>query len=311
MVRITTYKAMHYALCTMSYTLHTFCLSMKEVISLIAKGFCMGTADIVPGVSGGTMAFILGIYERLVDAIHTIGKPAFWKQVLRGQIVAAIKSVPWGFLIPLGCGILLAIFSLSHLLEGLLHSHPAYLWSFFFGLVLASIHLVYQRITTKNGSTIGSLLLGTSFAYLIVGIVPTQTPEAAWFLVLSGAIASCAMILPGISGSFILVILGKYEFVLNAVNQRELSTIALIGVGAVAGLLLFSDLLHFLLRKYHDLTIAFLTGLMIGSLRKIWPWKVEDVNVLPDTWTSDVWFSIVLMVIGAFVVLTLERAGRE
>ncbi len=229
----------------------------KQYLTLIAKGFCMGAADIVPGVSGGTMAFILGIYEELIGAIAQFGTKGFWKKL--------------HFLIPVGVGILSAIALLSLPLELLLTTQPTMVWSFFFGLVLASIVLVSRRIKKWSPRLMVSALFGVLVAYVIAGLVHVSTPESPWFLMLSGAIAICAMILPGISGAFLLVLLGKYEFILSAVNNRELMPIIYVGIGAIVGILVFSRALKWLFGHYHDLTVALLIGLMIGSLRKLWP----------------------------------------
>ncbi len=265
----------------------------------------MGSADIVPGVSGGTMAFILGIYEELVDSIRRFGSKDLWLMLLRGDIKAFINKSNWIFLISVAVGILSAIALLSHTLEWLLRTHPIFIWSFFFGLVLASAFVVSKRVSFWNSSSIISLLIGIIFALIIVGLVPINLPNTPIYLVLSGAIAICAMILPGISGSFILVILGKYEFILNAVNTRDLSSITYVGLGTILGLLSFSHVLHWLLKRFHNATIAFLIGLMVGSLWKIWPWKAMENNIIPS-WDTDLFYGVVLMIVGCAVVLLLE-----
>jgi putative membrane protein len=276
----------------------------------------MGAADIVPGVSGGTMAFILGIYEELIDSIRTFGTRPFLSAVLHLRIRQAYAMINSKFLLAVGGGIALAVLTLSHVLEYLLVAHPVFLWSFFFGLVLASVYVVSRRIRHRSSVTIASMVVGVVGAYLIVGLVPVETPEAPWFLLLSGAIAICAMILPGISGSFLLVLLGKYEFILQAVNERDLVSIGYIGAGAAVGIIAFSQVLSWLLHKHHDLTVAFLTGLMVGSLRKIWPWKISDGllaehNVLPDLTVQgalnmNVVSAVALIVLGFVVVIALE-----
>lgn len=277
----------------------------KRHIGLFLRGFCMGAADIVPGVSGGTMAFILGIYEELIDAIALFGKKTFWSDIIHGRVHHAFTLPKWGFLIAVGAGILSAAAILAAPLEHLLETKPTALWSFFFGLVFASIFVVGARIKQWNIFRVAALIIGTVLAYVLVGLVPVDTPEAAWFLVLCGAITICAMILPGISGAFLLVLLGKYEFVLSAVTNRDIAPIALIGIGAVVGLILFSQVLGWLFTKYHDRTVALLTGLMIGSLRKIWPWKLEDINILPE-WNTSTTQILAMMLLGAAVVIIVE-----
>ena len=212
------------------------------------KGFCMGAADVVPGVSGGTMAFILGIYEELIGAIRSFDI-VFVKRLFSLRIKKALDHVPWPFLLALGIGIFTAIFSLARILSWLLENRPVFIWSFFFGLVLASIFTVGRHLNKWNLPLIGWLLLGAVGAYLLVGMVPVSTPETPWFLVLSGAVAICAMILPGISGSFILVLMGKYDYLLRAVNNRDFLTLALAATGAAIGLISFVRLLSWLLEE--------------------------------------------------------------
>lgn len=297
-----------------------------EYAGLVARGFVMGSADVVPGVSGGTMAFILGIYEELINSIRAAARPPFLKALLGLRIGEALKAVNAGFLIALLSGILLAVLSLAKGLEWLLENQPVYLWSFFFGLVLASVWTVSKRIPRWSPLLVGALLVGTVGAYIVVGLVPLQTPESAWYLFLSGALAICAMILPGISGSFILVLLGKYQFVLAAVNDRDLMTIAIVGAGAVVGIVTFAQVLGWLFKRYHDLAVALLTGLMVGSLRKIWPWKevlatitdrhgalipTVEANILPATFGSEVLIALGLAILGFVLVLVLDRLANQ
>ena len=255
--------------------------SFKEYFGLTLRGICMGASDIVPGVSGGTMAFILGIYEELINSIRTVGQPSFIQAVLKFRIKDALQILNWQFLLAVGLGILIAIFTLAQGLEWLLLNQPVYLWSFFFGLVLASVFTVSKRVAVWTPSLIGATAVGAIAAFILVGLVPAQTPDTWWFLILSGACAICAMILPGISGAFILVLLGKYQFVLNAVNERDVVTLVFVAIGAGIGLVSFAQILGWLFKRYHNMTVAVLIGLMIGSLRKIWPWKM-DVAWLQD-----------------------------
>lgn len=250
--------------------------SLRNYISLTLRGVAMGASDIVPGVSGGTMALILGIYEELIDSIRMIGQPEFFRAALKFRIKEALSLLNWEFMLAVTLGIGLAILTLSHFLEQLLVNQPVYLWSFFFGLVLASVLAVSKRVKRWTPPLAGILIAGAAVSFVIVGLVPARTPETWWFLFLSGAFAICAMILPGISGAFILVLLGKYEFVLNAVNDRDIFTLALVAAGALVGLVTFAQILSWLFKKYHDGTVALLIGLMMGSLRKVWPWKKDE-----------------------------------
>ncbi|MBU6349016.1 MAG: DUF368 domain-containing protein [Chloroflexi bacterium] len=241
----------------------------------------MGSADVVPGVSGGTIAFIVGIYEELLGSIRMVGRPVVWRALLQLRWREAFRLINLPFLAALVSGILVAIVALAPGIEWMLVNQPVLIWSFFFGLVVASIALVVPRVKQWAASRWVALLLGTVGAYWLVGLVPVQTPDDWWFLIFSGAVAICAMILPGISGSFILVLLGKYQFFINAINTRDLVSLALGGIGIVVGLVSFAQILTWLFRRYHDLTVAALIGLMIGSLRKVWPWK-EVVETMVD-----------------------------
>ncbi len=284
--------------------------STKRYIFLVAKGFCMGAADIVPGVSGGTMAFILGIYEELIDAISLFGRKKFWSDIVHGKIHSALTLPRWGFLLSIGCGVLAAMLLLAKPLEHMFATNPVPVWGFFFGLMCASVLVVGARISKWRPLLITALIIGAIAAYVIVGLVPVQTPNEPWFLVVCGAIAICAMILPGISGAFLLVILGKYEFILSAVNNRDIVSIGYIGIGAVVGIIAFSQILGVLFKRYHDMTVALLTGLMIGSLRKIWPWKIGEQNMLPDL-NADTFTIIGIMCIGALLVGAIEYLAHK
>lgn len=295
--------------------------SFKNSLRLFFTGFTMGAADIVPGVSGGTVAFLLGIYEELIYSIkHLSGE--FLRMVLRGKVVEAWKTIPFGFLMPLGLGLGTALVALSGLITFLLDTYPAFIWSFFFGLVLASAWVVRKRIVTWNLRDIVALVATTIATYFLVGAVPVETPTNYLTLFLSGAVAICAMILPGISGSFILVVLGKYEYILSSLLQRDILTLAVFAAGCVVGLAVFSRVLSYLFAKHHDILIAVLIGFMVGSLRKVWPWKevlatrlnshgelvpLLEKNVLPASLDTAVLLSIALAVGGFFLILFMER----
>lgn len=297
----------------------------KDYFLVTARGFAMGSADIVPGVSGGTMAFILGIYEELIDAIHSVNL-SFIRRLLKFQFREAFNNFPWRFLLALGLGIVLAFFTLAKALSWALEHHPVFLWAFFFGLVLAAVVTVSNRISRWTPVIMLLVVLFAIGAYLLVGMVPAETPNTPPLLFLSGAIAICAMILPGISGAFILVLLGKYAYVLNALVTLDFLTLFLVAAGAAVGIVSFARILRWLFKNHHDATIAGLTGLMLGSLRKVWPWKetletmidrhgevipVVQVNVLPSSLTTDVIIVLVLAVLGFFAVLLLENLAMR
>lgn len=277
---------------------------------LAAKGFCMGAADVVPGVSGGTMAFILGIYEELIDAIRSIDLNVI-KLILTFRIKEALDKVPWRFLLSVGAGILTAIFTLAKLISYLLHNHPVFIWSFFFGLVLASIISVKKRIDRWTPLLVVAAAAGAAGAYFLVGLVPMETPSALWFIFLSGAVAICAMILPGISGSFILVLLGKYHHILEAVNNRDFFTLIVFSLGAACGLFFFSRFLSWLLNRHHNITIAVLCGLMLGSLRKVWPWKAGGINIMPHDFSLEVIYAAALAFLGIISVLLIDKLAEK
>ncbi len=291
--------------------------SWASYLVLGLKGFCMGAADVVPGVSGGTMAFILGIYEELISALRSFDT-RFVRLLIRLRLCEAMERVRWGFLVSVGVGILAAIFSLARGLGWLLVNQPVLIWSFFFGLISASVFTVSRRITRWSAAALACLFSGAALIYALVGMVPMETPQAPWFLFLSGALAVCAMILPGISGAFILVLLGKYLFVLEAVNQREIAVLGIVAAGAAFGLLSFARVLGWLFRRYHDATIALLTGLMLGSLRKVWPWKdtasgdiAYQGNAMPRAWNAEAAWALGLALLGCLVVLLVYWWGER
>ncbi|MFO7633232.1 MAG: DUF368 domain-containing protein [Caldilinea sp.] len=300
---------------------------VSDYLGVYVSGFAMGSADVVPGVSGGTVAFILGIYEELIGSIRMVGRPLFWRPFLRLQWKEAFRQINLFFLLALGIGIASAIILLAPGIEWMLVNQPIVIWSFFFGLIVASIIVVAPRVKVWSLSRWVALLLGALGGFWLVGLVPVQTPNTWWFLFLSGAIAICAMILPGISGSFILVLLGKYQFIINAVNERDFVSLAIFGLGAVVGLVTFAQLLSWLFKRYHDLTVAALTGLMIGSLRKIWPWKealetmvdrhgevvpVVERNLIPplminSAFNMEIAYALAAALFGMALVIVLER----
>jgi putative membrane protein len=292
-----------------------------DYLILALKGFAVGSGNVVPGVSGGTMAFILGIFEELIESIRKAAAPAFLRAVFTLRWKKAIELGNVKFLASVGLGALAAILTLARLLEWLLINRPVFVWSFFFGLILASVVVVAKRVRSWGVAVMLTMILGTAGAWMLVGLVPLETPDTWWFLAISGAFAICAMILPGISGAFVLVLLGKYQDVLSAVNNGRIDVIAIVGVGAVVGLVLFAQILSWLFHHYHDMTVAVLTGFMLGSLRKVWPWK-ETVttyvdrhgnevpaivaNVMPPFGSELVW-AIVLAVVGLGAVLMMDR----
>ncbi len=275
-------------------------MKIKDYIRLYITGFIMGTADLIPGVSGGTIAFISGIYEELLQAIKTITGPAL-KAALWFRLREAFGLVPFRFVVPLGLGLGTALFSLAGLLTFLLAEYPTRVWAFFFGLVLASTYIVAQRVVHWDGRDYVSFVFAAVFAYFLVGGDTVNLPHTTLITFLSGAIAICAMILPGISGSFILVLLGQYEHILASVTEFNFMTLFVFGLGTIVGISFFARFLTWLFRRHHDISVAVLSGFMLGSLRKIWPFPDFSASSLSDFW---VW---VLIVGGAAIVVILTR----
>jgi putative membrane protein len=237
------------------------------------KGMAMGAADIVPGVSGGSIALIAGIYQQLLDSINSFNLDNLL--LLKSlQIKEFYARVNGNFLVSLLLGIMTSIFALSRVITFLMEVHPIPLWSFFTGLILVSAFLILKEIKVWNWVIVVSIAIGTAVAWWVTNLPPTTTPDAHWFTFLAGAIAICAMILPGISGSFILLILGKYETILTALAQKDFFTLALFASGCLVGILSFSRVVAFLLRRFYAVTLGLLSGFMLGSVNELWPWKV-------------------------------------
>ena len=241
----------------------------------------MGAADAVPGVSGGTIAFISGIYEELVTTISNVDFSLF-KTLKKEGILPFWKQLNGNFLLALLTGIIISFISFMRLAKFLLEEHPVLIWSFFFGLIIASIYFVGKQIKKWSSSTIIALIAGAVIAFYITGLPSLASNTNSYFLFIAGAIAICAMILPGISGSFILVILGAYKTLSDAFHDFDIKKIALFASGAVVGLLSFSRVLKWLFKNYHNLTLALLTGFILGSLNKVWPYK-KTLKVMEDT----------------------------
>lgn len=296
--------------------------SIKDYAILLIKGMGMGAADVVPGVSGGTIAFIVGIYEELINSIKGINASTL-KLLFTGKIAAFWKEANINFLLSIIAGISISIFSLAKIITYLLVYHPILVWSFFFGLVLASTWFVSKDIKRWDWKSVVSLLAGVGIAFYITVATPAETPTNLPFIFLCGATAICAMILPGISGSFILVLLGKYFYIMEAVKTLNIPIILVFVAGATVGITSFSRLLSFALRRFHDITISMLTGFMLGSLNKVWPWKetvetyidsngvtkpLVETNIAPN---QLVWEAVGLMALGFIIVYLLEMISRK
>jgi len=290
-------------------------------VVVVLKGFCMGAADVVPGVSGGTMAFILGIYERLLAAIR-----AFDVRLLRllatRDLSAAVRHTDLLFLIALAAGIALALFVFTRVipLPSLIHTDPVPVFSVFFGLVSASILVLLRHIGGIDAVGIGFIALGAVIGWLIVNLVPNETPDAAWFVFLSGAVAIVAMILPGISGSFVLLMLRKYAYVFDAIGRLDFAVLIPFALGAACGLMLFTRVLLWLIGRFRTGTLLTITGLLIGSLWLIWPFQlrvyetirgkerlISSTPVAPWESGEPLGWALVWMAAGLGAVLVIER----
>lgn len=290
--------------------------TIKDYVTLALKGMAMGAADVVPGVSGGTIAFIVGIYDELINSIKSINAHSL-KLLFTGKIVSFWKAINGSFLFSILLGIGISVFSLAKLITWLLEAHPIMVWAFFFGLVLASTWFVSKDIKECNVKTIASFIVGAAVAYYITVATPAETPTNLLFIFLCGAIAICAMILPGISGSFILVLLGKYFYIMDAVKELKIGILLVFAAGALIGITSFSRVLSFALARFRNSTLALLTGFMLGSLNKVWPWKEKimmdggfelEKNIMPNAFLAE---AIVLAIIGFFLVYFLEKLSQK
>lgn len=297
-----------------------------QLLVLVLKGMAMGAADVVPGVSGGTIAFISGIYEELITSINGI-RPSLLKVWKSSGFKAFWRALNGNFLLAVAAGIGISIISLAKGISWLLTNQPVLLWSFFFGLVLASVIYVGRAIGRWDAAAVVLFLLGAALAWLVVSLPVSEHQDGLVYLFFSGALAICAMILPGISGAFILVLLGSYKTVLDAVHEQEFRIILVVGTGAVFGLLSFARLLKWMFSRYRNATLALLTGFILGSLRKIWPWKevletrvfdsktipVREAGVWPWEYSSEpqTFGALALALAGFSLIFLLEGLAKS
>lgn len=245
---------------------------IKNHVSNFLKGFAMGTANVIPGVSGGTIALILGIFERLIDSLKSFNMQAI-KLLSKRDFKTFAAHTDLKFLLVVIVGMVASIFSVAKLLSFLFENYPIFIWAYFFGLIIASIWLVGKTISKYNASVVLFIILGTAIALAITILSPARENDSFFYLIICGVVAVCSMILPGISGSFVLVLMGNYELVLRSINELNIVNLAAIGIGCAIGLPAFSHLLSWLYKKFKNQTIAILTGFILGSLAVIWPWK--------------------------------------
>jgi len=294
------------------------------MINTALKGFCMGTADIIPGVSGGTIALILGFYTRLIKAIRAFDSTLL-TYLYRGDFRTAIQHIDLLFLLSLGTGIIAALLFFTRIipLPLFIRDYPELVYGLFFGLLVASVGVLFRRIELTKFRDGGWLLLGTLMGYQVITLVPMNTPEAPWFIFVSGALATCAMILPGISGAFVLLILKKYTYLLDAIGTLDFGVLIPFGLGAATGVMLFSRFLEWLIRNYYQQTFRVITGILIGSLWIIWPFQartyqtIEDKSYLIDSvpiWPQELTGTVVvtfgLIIVGIVTVIVLDSLAK-
>lgn len=315
---------------------------MKYYLVLFLKGFGMGAANVIPGVSGGTIALITGIFEELINSIKSFDIKAI-KLFFTGKWKSFIEHTNFLFLVVVFAGTIVSIFSLAVLLKFLFTFYPVYIWAFFFGLIIASVYFVGKTISKWRWNVILSFMVGTIAAIVISVISPATSNSSTWYLFICGIVAICSMILPGLSGSFVLILMGNYIMMLDAVKDIDFKILSPVIVGAVFGLIAFSHILSWLFKKYKDQTIALLTGFILGSLAILWPWKIsydmegklipanklgafinsqgivieEKIKVsrmeqiLPDSFDKTVPFAIIFMVIGFITIYLIEKFAES
>ncbi len=301
---------------------------IKKYISIILKGFAMGAANVIPGVSGGTIALITGIFERIINAIKSFDGTAI-KLLFKGKIKELIKHTDLYFLIAVFFGMVASVVSLAKLLEFLFVHYPVFVWAYFFGLILASVYYVGKRINRWSLSVIVTFIVGASSAIVISMLNPAAQNDSFFYLIICGVVAICSMILPGLSGSFILILMGNYELVMiQAVNNFDLKILLPVMIGAIGGLIAFSHILSWIYNKHKDQTIAILTGFILGSLGILWPWKNEIYSIdvagnyilkngekiiqgytkyIPESFNTEVIIAIFLIIIGIITISLIEK----
>ncbi len=322
-----------------------FFITMRKLfpdyLIITLKGLAMGAADVVPGVSGGTIAFISGIYQELIDSINNVDISVL-KTLKKDGLKAAWQQVNGGFLLALLTGIFISVLTFSKIITQLLASHPILVWSFFFGLIIASIVLIWKETSNWKLVDILALVVGIILSYYITIARPVSSPDSYWYLFLSGFIAIIAMILPGISGAFILLLMGSYETVIGTINKfREgivkfdmavlgeaLMKLSVFALGAIIGLKSFSKILHWMFEKHKNTTLALLIGFMAGSLNKVWPWKQVletrsnshgeivpflEKSIMPQNFEGNpqVMTAIILAIIGFVVIFGMEKMASK
>ncbi|MGN0032933.1 MAG: DUF368 domain-containing protein [Candidatus Limimorpha sp.] len=294
---------------------------MRQYISNFLKGMGIGSANVIPGVSGGTIALITGIFERLINSLKSFNITAL-KLFFTGKFKDFAKHTDLAFLCSVGLGVIVAIFSIAKIFDFLFTNYPVYLWSFFFGMILTSIYYVGKTIGKWNWKTVLAFVIGTGVATYIAFGTPAKENDNFIYLLICGAVATCSMILPGLSGSFVLVLMGNYQLIMiQAVNNLDLSILIPVAVGGVIGLLAFAHVLSWIYKKYRDITISLLTGFILGSMPIIWPWKNEILieggdkvigyqYLFPNV-DIHLAIAVVIILIGASIIILTEKLANS
>lgn len=296
---------------------------MNQFFSNLLKGIGIGTANVIPGVSGGTIALLTGIFERLIDSLKSFNLTAI-KLLFSGKFKEFAKYTDLIFLCSVGCGVLIAILSVARIFDYLFEHHPIYLWSFFFGLILTSIYYVGITIEKWDWKVVLSFIIGTAIALFIAFGKPAKENDNLIYLLICGAVATCSMILPGLSGSFVLVLMGNYQLIMiDAVTDLNLKILIPVIIGGVVGLIAFSHVLSWILKKYRNITIALLTGFILGSMPIIWPWKNTVITIVGNEEITtgydyflpemNIQFAIALVIIliGASIIVLTEKIAKK
>lgn len=281
-------------------------------IGVAAKGFAMGAANVIPGVSGGTIALLTGIFNELIGALNALLTPKAWKLLFKGSFREFWEYIHGTFLLWLGAGVVASVFSLAKLMEYVLSHHPVQTWAFFFGLILVSAVFMLADLKGKKAVDVLWLAIGAAMGAAICLLSPSTTPDAPWFIAICGAIAICTMILPGISGSFILVLLGKYDYIMGAVSNLDIPVLAVFAVGCVVGIVAFSKILHWLIAHFEKQTLLVLIGFTVGSLVKVWPWADKAAYQAANALTGcpegelHILSAVICAIVAAASVIVLE-----
>lgn len=293
--------------------------STRRFFITALKGFGMGAANVVPGVSGGTIALLTGIYQDIINSLNSLTEKSTWKSLFSGRLGEFWKCINGNFLLALLVGVTISIFSLAKLMTWLLAYYPILTWAFFFGLILASAFSMFRDIKDWKFSDVLFVLCGAGLGVAVCTLSPTSTPDDLWFIFVCGALAICTMILPGISGSFILLILGKYDYIMQAVTDLNIPVLLAMALGCLVGILAFSKFLHWLLGKWEKQTMIVLLGFVIGSLIKVWPWYDHEVLMqaqmlrggAADVLDLQILGAVLSCVAGVALVVVLDVLGRK